>query len=126
MKLNNKGWGTLEMFLLSGGLLIALFVSVYFISKLYGSFESSIGNRQYFELQAKLETAAKNYVETEKININGETKISLTTLINRGYISNFIDSDGNICAGYVIVSNVDSINQYNGFISCPYYQSLNY
>jgi len=40
MKLNNKGWGTTEMFLLSGGLLIALLVAVFFISQLYGSFES--------------------------------------------------------------------------------------
>ena len=62
MKLNNKGWGTMEMLLLSGGLLIALLIAVFFISKLYGSFESSNINRQYVDLENKLEDAAKEYV----------------------------------------------------------------
>ena len=61
MKLNNKGWGTMEMLLLSGGLLIALLVAVFFISKLYGSFESSNLNRQYVDLENKLEDATKEF-----------------------------------------------------------------
>lgn len=44
MKLNNKGWGTVEMLLLSGGLLIALLVAVFFIYKLYSSLDNSYSN----------------------------------------------------------------------------------
>ncbi len=36
-KLNNRGWGLVEMLLLSGALLIALLVAIYFIYKLYSS-----------------------------------------------------------------------------------------
>ena len=44
MKLNNKGWGTVEMLLLSGGLLIALLVAIFFIYKLYSSLDNSYTN----------------------------------------------------------------------------------
>lgn len=37
-KLNNGGWGLVEMLILSGILLIALLVAVYFIYVLYNSF----------------------------------------------------------------------------------------
>ena len=36
-ELNNRGWGLVEMLLLSGALLIALLVAIYFIYKLYSS-----------------------------------------------------------------------------------------
>lgn len=47
MKLNKKGWGTVEMLLLSGGLLIALLVAVFFIYKLYSSLDNSYANIDY-------------------------------------------------------------------------------
>ena len=47
MKLNKKGWGTVEMLLLSGGLLIALLVAVFFIYKLYSSLDNSYTNIDY-------------------------------------------------------------------------------
>ncbi len=37
-KLNNKGWGLAEMLILSGSLLLALLVAIYFIYQLYNSF----------------------------------------------------------------------------------------
>ena len=37
-KLNNGGWGLVEMLILSGILLIALLVAVYFIYVLYNSY----------------------------------------------------------------------------------------
>ena len=47
---NKNGWGTMEMVLLSGGLLLALFIAIFFIVRLYGSFESAVGNKQYIDL----------------------------------------------------------------------------
>lgn len=125
MKLNNKGWGTLEMFLLSGGLIIALIVAVFFISKLYGSLESAVGNKSYVDLEIKLENSAKKYISDKDIVINGEYKISYNTLKSYGYI-NSLEINNDKCDGYVMVKNVDNINYYNGYLSCESYETLNY
>ncbi len=37
-KLNNRGWGLVEMLLLCAALLVALLVAIYFIYVLYESF----------------------------------------------------------------------------------------
>ena len=126
MKLNNKGWGTMEMMLLVGGLLIALIVAIFFISKLYGSFGNSISNNTYFELETKLESAAKEYVRDNNIQIDGETRISYETLKEHNKIDNLYDQDNNSCTGYVTISRIDNINYYKGYISCPNYISDNY
>ena len=126
MKLNKNGWGTLEMLLLSGGLLIALIVAIFFISKLYGSFSGSIGNRQYIDLENRLEEAASDYVNENEIIINGEYKIALDKLQSEGFIDELTDINGDNCYGYVKVNNVDNINHYAGYITCKEYQTLNY
>ena len=126
MKLNNKGWGTMEMLLLSGGLLIALLIAVFFISKLYGSFENSVANRQYVDLENKLEDAAKEYVRKESISVQSELRISATTLKDKNYLDNLTDNEGNNCSGYVSVMNSNGTNYYSAFISCPKYETINY
>lgn len=126
MKLNNKGWGTLEMLLLMGGLLLALIIAIFFISKLYGSFASSIGNRQYMDLENKLEEAAKNYIDDRNIEVNGEYRLTYETLKNNSYITELNDMDGNGCSGYVEVTNVDTIDHYRGYILCANYQTTDY
>ena len=126
MKLNNKGWGTMEMILLVCGLLIALLVAIFFISKLYGSFDKTISNKNYFELETKLESAAKEYVRDNNIQIDGETRISYETLKEHNKIDNLYDQDNNSCTGYVTISRIDNVNYYKGYISCPGYISDNY
>ena len=126
MKLNNKGWGTMEMILLVCGLLIALLVAIFFISKLYGSFDKTISNKNYFELETKLESAAKEYVRDNNIQIDGETRISYETLKEHNKIDNLYDQDNNSCTGYVTISRIDNVNYYKGYISCPNYISDNY
>ena len=126
MKLDNRGWGTTEMFLLTGGLLIALLVAVFFISKLYGSFNITISNQSYFDLETKLESAAKEYVLDNDIEIDGEFRVSYETLKENNKIDNLYDKDNKSCTGYVIITRIDNINNYQGFISCPNYISNNY
>ena len=126
LKLNNKGWGTMEMFLLTGGLLIALLVAVFFISKLYGSFDGTIGNKGYFDLETKLESAAKEYVIDNNIQIDGEQRISYETLKENNKIDNLYDENNKSCTGYVTVTRIDNVNYYKGYISCPNYVSNNY
>ncbi len=125
-KINNHGWGTREMIMLSGGLLFALLVVVILISRLYGSYENAIGNREYFNLESNLELAAKNYVDQYNINTDNVVTISSQTLKNYGYISNFIDNKGNECDGYVKVTKIDLVNSYKAFITCGNYKTNDY
>ena len=126
MKLDNKGWGTLEMVLLVAGLFIALLVAIYFISKLYGSLENSTKNKEYFELEAKLENIAATYVKDYNVVTNNGYKLTLSTLKHFKYIDEFNDENGNPCDGYVIISLMDEIPQYKGYISCKDYKSKGY
>ncbi len=128
MKLNKKGWGTAEMFLLSGGLLIALLVAIFFISKLYGTMESSIENRQYIDLEYKIENSAREYIEDNEIEISGNYKLTLSSLKANNYINDFKDNDGNSCNGYVIISSkeTETTYTYKGYILCNDYQTKNY
>ena len=126
MKLNNKGWGTLEMFLLCAGLFIALLVAIYFISKLYGSLENSTKNKPYFELEAKLEDAAIIYFNDYNVVVSDGYDLTLSTLRHFKYIDEFNDENGNPCDGYVFVRIVDEIPQYKGYISCKDYKSKGY
>ena len=123
MKLNNKGWGTLEMFLLSGGLFIALLVAVYFISKLYGSFDNAIAYKQYEDMEARLASAAKQYVIDNDI-INSDTlTIYYDTLEVLGYIDSLNDNEGHPCTGYVVINKVDLANSYKSYIVCRNYKT---
>ena len=126
MKLNNKGWGTVEMLLISGGLLLALIVAIFFINKLYGSFDKAVGNRYYMDLETKIEDAARKYINDYNIIDPFNYRISLDTLQSGKYIDNVKDSNGNKCDGYVIVNKLNNINYYNAYISCPNYITTNY
>ena len=126
MKLNNRGWGTTEMILLSGGLLIALLVAIFFISQLYGNLGLATENKIYVDLESKIEMAAKNYITDNDIEVTGQYKLTLKTLKNHNYISTFEDKSGNNCNGYVTITNIDSVNHYKGYILCNDYQTQNY
>lgn len=126
MKLNKKGWGTVEMLLLSGGLLIALIIAIYFIGKLYGSFDNAVSKKSYIDIENKLENAARKYVLFNNITLYDTNKLSYNTLKNAGYIDNLMDENGNSCNGYVLIETVDNIDHYTAYISCPDYQTKNY
>ncbi len=124
MKEKKNGWGTLEMLLLCGGLVLALLVAIYFISKLYGSFDISTSNRQYMNLEVKLENAARDYIKNNDINVVDNYRISLSALRESdSSLKDFKDNNGDACDGYVIVNNIDNINYYNAYITCNDYQT---
>ena len=126
MKLNKNGWGTIEMLLLTGGLLIALIIAIFFISKLYGSFSNSVGNKQYMDLENRLETAAKEYMNDNNIEVNGDYRTTYSTLKSNNYIGELTDIDGNSCNGYVEITVVDNIDHYRGYLLCDNYQTTDY
>jgi len=126
MKLNNKGWGTLQMLLLVGGLLIALLVAVYFISELYQSFDGTLGNKQHMDLEIKLENAAKEFVESRKLKINGDLTINYSILKSYNFIDELRDINGKECNGYVKITRIENNNKYSGYVSCNNYRTPNY
>ena len=126
MKTTKNGWGTTQMFALSGGLFVALLVSIFFIGKLYGSYDNSVKNTIYSDLERKIEKSAMAFIINNAINTNDGVEINYKTLKDTGYIDNLIDKDGNECDGYVKVEKIDGINQYDGEIICNNYKSLGY
>ena len=126
MKLNNKGWGTLEMILISGALLIALIVSIYYIAKLYGSYDLSNSNRIYMDLETKLEGAARKYIKENNIQNPSQYHLSLNVLQSGGFIGELKDKNNRNCDGYVIVNEINNVNYYKAYISCQDYVTINY
>ena len=110
--MKKNGWGTLQMLLLSGGLLLALLIAVFFISKLYGSYEGSKSNKEYADL-------FEGFVILFIV-------LDLDALQNSGLVNDFKDDLGNSCDGYVIVIKNDIAYDYEGRIKCPNYTTLNY
>ena len=121
MKLNNHGWGTMEMFLLCGGLFIALLVAIFFISKFYDGLEIETMGRQYMNMEAKLELAGREFVKENALDVDLELKINYDTLYNNGNIKKLEDNAGNECKGYVIITKNNSKLHYDykGYVSCP-------
>ena len=114
------------MLLLSGGLLIALIVAIYFIGKLYGSLDNAVINKQYIDLENKMEKAARQYVINNGIKVVDMQTINYETLVNAGFIDDLLDTNGNKCTGYVLINVVDNISHYSSYIKCPNYQTTNY
>ncbi len=125
MKLNNKGWGTTEMIVISLALLIALIVSIYFISKLYGSFSLSNSNKIYVDLENNLVKATRKYVRDNDINVVTNYRVSYELLKQNGYINELKDSNNKDCNGYVIITNLDSKVYYKGYVICENYVTEN-
>lgn len=126
MKLNNNGWGTGTMILLSSGLLIALLIVAVLISNLYGSFGNSVSNRFYLDMETRLENAAAVYVTSNNIEVNSEMRVGLATLQDSGLIGDFQDRLGHSCDGYVIITRINLSDNFYARISCPDYQTRNY
>lgn len=126
MKLDNRGWGLKEMIFLSCGLLIALLVSLFFISKLFKSLDYKGESYSYFNLETDLENAAIRYKNDNDLIINGSYKISYSTLKSEGYAKPLKDENGDPCGGYVIISNNNGLLNYEAYISCNDYVTEGY
>lgn len=126
MNLNNKGWGTKEMIFFCCGLFIALMVATYYISGLYASLDLREENHSYKNLEDRLETAASRYISDNDLEVNGTYKISYGTLKSEGYIDTLKDINKDLCGGYVIISQVEEVLNYDGYISCNDYVTDGY
>lgn len=119
MKLNQKGWGLQQMLLISGLLLLTLLVVAVYVYSLYNQLDQN-STAQYVALELKLETAAVRYDTSNALTSN--YRVSLSTLKQLGYISDFSDNNSKPCDGYVDVNGDD----FNAYISCENFISPGY
>ncbi len=124
--MKKNGWGTTEMILISALLLLALIVSIFFISRLYGSFENVNSNKIYMDLETKMEDAARKYIKNNSIQVTSDFRINLDVLQNGNFIDDIKDNKGSLCDGYVIVSRINDNNYYKAYINCGEYKTANY
>lgn len=121
MKLNDKGFGLMQMMIISGVLLLLLLFAAYYIYIFYSKLDVNTGS-EYAFLESKLQTSAIKYVIDEKIDNNKIHSLSYELLLEKGYIDDFYDDNENECNGYVIIRNSD----YKTYIKCDSYKSSGY
>ena len=139
MKLNNKGWGLPELLIGIGIIIVFLLIAVFYSLRLnrmlQGNFNNSNVkeeiNEDYYILKTNdIMDAAYRYINKEDIELEYgvNTRISLSTLISKGYIGKIYDSKtNNACMGYAIASlDVSKITDIKAYIKCDNYVSKGY
>ena len=140
MKLNNKGWGLPELLIGIGIIIVFLLIAVFYSLRLnrmlQGNFPNSSNvkeeiNEDYYTLKVSdIMDAAYKYINNENVVLErGEnTRISLSTLISKGYIGKIYDyKTNNACIGYAIATlDASKITDIKGYLKCDNYVSKGY
>ena len=121
--LNKHGWSLREMLILSGILIVFLFIAVYYIFTMYRDLDLEIGNNHYSNLEEKLEENAIVYLEDYyEGDLNSEgLKITRGMLRSCDLDVELRDKDGHVCAGYVMARRTHGEDDIKAYISCPDY-----
>lgn len=121
--LNKHGWSLREMLILSGILVVFLFIAVYYIFTMYRDLDLEIGNNHYSNLEEKLEENAIVYLEDYyEGDLNSEgLKITRGMLRSCDLDVELRDKDGHVCAGYVMARRTHGEDDIKAYISCPDY-----
>lgn len=111
------------MIILSGILIIFLFIAVYYIFTMYKDLDLEIGNNYYGSLETRLEENANVYLEDyyeDDLNSEG---IKITRGMLRSYDLDIElrDQEGHVCAGYVVARRTHGEDEIKAYISCPNY-----
>lgn len=121
--LNKHGWSLREMLILSGILIVFLFIAVYYIFTMYRDLDLEIGNNHYSNLEEKLEENAIVYLEDYyEGDLNSEgLKITRGMLRSCDLDVELRDKDGHVCAGYVMARRTHGEDDIKAYISCSDY-----
>ena len=138
MKLNNKGWGLPELLIGIAIIITFLLIAVFYSLRLNRYLQNGLNNNvqeeineDYYILKTNdIMDAAYRYINEENVVLERgvNTRISLTTLINKGYIGKIYDSKSkNACIGYAIATeDVSKITDLKAYIKCDNYVSKGY
>ena len=111
------------MLILSGILIVFLFIAVYYIFTMYRDLDLGIGNNHYSNLEEKIEENAIVYLEDYyEGDLNSEgLKITRGMLRSYNLDVELRDKDGHVCAGYVMARRTHGEDDIKAYISCPDY-----
>ncbi len=81
----------------------------------------------YKELEEKLETAEKRYIDAKFLypDQNESLKTNATILIENGYLD-ALEINGEKCDGYAVIIKKDIAFEYKAYIKCPNYKTKGY
>ncbi len=121
--LNKHGWSLREMLILSGILIVFLFIAIYYILIMYKDLDLNITNNYYDNLESRLEENATVYLEDYYEGDLSSEEIKITRGMLRSYDLDIElrDKDGHVCAGYVVARRTHGEDDIKAYISCPDY-----
>ena len=121
--LNKHGWSLREMLILSGILIVFLFIAIYYILIMYKDLDLNITNNYYDNLESRLEENAIVYLEDYYEGDLSSEEIKITRGMLRSYDLDIElrDKDGHVCAGYVVARRTHGEDDIKAYISCPDY-----
>ena len=121
--LNKHGWSLREMLILSGILIVFLFIAIYYILIMYKDLDLNITNNYYDNLESRLEENATVYLEDYYEGDLSSEEIKITKGMLRSYDLDIElrDKDGHVCAGYVVARRTHGEDDIKAYISCPDY-----
>ena len=121
--LNKHGWSLREMLILSGILIVFLFIAVYYILIMYKDLDLNITNNYYDNLESRLEENATVYLEDYYEGDLSSEGFKITRGMLRSYDLDIElrDKDGHVCAGYVVARRTHGEDDIKAYISCPDY-----
>ena len=111
------------MLILSGILIVFLFIAVYYIFTMYKDLDLNITNNYYDKLESRLEGNATVYLEDYYEGDLSSEEIKITRGMLRSYDLDIElrDKDGHVCAGYVVARRTHGEDDIKAYISCPDY-----
>ena len=126
--LNKHGWGLQEMLVLSGVLILFLFIAIYYIFTFYQEMGLEVSNNYYHDLEQDLVESAQVYIEDYYDGDLTSDGITITRSILRAYDLDVSlrDQDGHLCTGYVVASRTHGEDLYQAYISCADYATDGY
>lgn len=121
--LNKHGWSLREMLILSGILIVFLFIAIYYILIMYKDLDLNITNNYYDNLESRLEENATVYLEDYYEGDLSSEEIKITRGMLRSYDLDIElrDKDEHVCAGYVVARRTHGEDDIKAYISCPDY-----
>ena len=103
-----------------------IFVVILFFGIVFG-YNIFFKNKEYKQLEKDMEDVVANYLGQyiNEFPKNGEKKINITDVIEKGYgIDMLVNSD--VCDGYVVIKKVSIAYEYDGYIKCDNYKTKGY
>ncbi len=126
--LNKKGWGLVEMLVLTGVLAIFLFIAIFLIYNAYRNLDTSISNNYYHDLENKLEEQAAIYLDKYYDEDLTSDYVTITRNVLKVYDLDVTLSDpsGKACDGYIKANKTKGVINIDGYIKCANYTTTNY